>query len=131
MPETNSLHNKLAPYWAAALFSFMLIGISTTWINLGWFWSGYVLDIMGPAWTYILIRGLFTGKATNAWTRFFSPAKTYIILLTVANLIELMQYFEVYESTFDLFDMLAYSSLLSICFIVDFISYIKQKKADI
>lgn len=64
-------HDKCAPYWAAALLILCLTGISTIWIDLGIFWKGYVLDMTGPAWNYILFRGLNTEYADNVWTRFF------------------------------------------------------------
>ncbi|MEN8248597.1 MAG: hypothetical protein ABFS32_06670 [Bacteroidota bacterium] len=113
-------HDKLAPYWAIALFTFGLIGVSTVWLDYGSFWKGYVLDITGPAWNYILFRGLFTAKADNVWTRFFTPVKTVVIFVTVCLLIEGMQYFELYDSTFDPWDILAYFSLLIPVFIIDY-----------
>jgi len=49
-------HDKYAPYWASALFVFGAVGLSTIWIDLGKFWKGYLLDMTGPAWNYILFR---------------------------------------------------------------------------
>ena len=102
-----------------AMVIFGITGISTTWIDLGNFWKGYVLDIMGPAWNYILFRGLFTAKADNAWTRFFTPVKTLIIFLVVCFGIEAAQYFKLYEATFDPWDLVAYTSLLTPVFLLD------------
>ncbi len=118
--ERHSRHNKHAPYWAGMLLVLLLSGLSTIWFDLGTFGNGYVLDMAGPAWTYILFRGLFTAEASNKWTRFFTPAATYAILITVAFGIEIMQYFEVYPSTFDIFDFVAYASILTPIFIIDF-----------
>ena len=56
-------HNQLAPYWALALFLFLITGLSTINFELGSFWNGYVLDMVGPAWNYILFRRLFIAKA--------------------------------------------------------------------
>jgi 4-amino-4-deoxy-L-arabinose transferase-like glycosyltransferase len=120
-------HDKNAPYWAVALVIFCIVGLSTNWINLGDFWKGYVLDMTGPAWNYILFRGLFTAKVNNAWTRFFTPNKTLIIFLLVCFLIEILQYFKIYDSTFDPWDLLAYGSILIPIFLLDLI-LIKQYK---
>ncbi len=112
-------HDKFAPYWAVVLFVFASLGVSTIWINLGDFWSGYVLDTTGPAWNYILFRGLFTTKANNVWTRFFTPIRTLFIFLFVCVAIETLQYFKIYEATFDFWDFLAYIILLIPLFLID------------
>ena len=112
-------HNKNAPYWAVTLFLLCGTGIATVWIDLGDFWKGYVLDMTGPAWNYILFRGLFTAKADNVWTRFFTPVKTVSIFLFVCLTIESLQYFKIYDSTYDPLDFLAYISLLIPVFIID------------
>jgi hypothetical protein len=112
-------HNKFAPYWAAALLVLGATGISTVWFDLGDFWNSYVLDICGPAWNYILFRGLFTAKANNKWTRFFTPAKTFGIFILTCVIIELLQYFKVYDATFDWWDFLAYFSMLVPLFLAD------------
>ncbi len=112
-------HDKHAPYWAAALLILWATGISTIWIDLGSFWKGYVLDMTGPAWNYILFRGLFTAKADNAWTRFFTPTRTLVIFLLVCILIETLQYYHIYNATFDKWDFLAYVSILIPLYILD------------
>jgi len=120
--EQNSLkiiHDKYAPYWAVALLIFVVAGLSTIWIDLGNFWKGYVLDITGPAWNYILFRGLYTAKANNVWTRFFTPNRTFIIFLIICILVETLQYYNVYNSTYDKWDFLAYVSILVPVFIID------------
>jgi len=113
------IHNKYAPYWAITLFIFWTVGISTIWIDLGNFWKGYVLDMVGPAWNYILFRGLFTSKTDNAWTRFFTPKRTFIIFLIVCITIETAQYFNLYNAVFDIWDFLAYISILLPLFLID------------
>ena len=75
-----SKHDK---YWATALVILCGTGLATIWIDLGHFWKGYVLDMTGPAWNYILFRRLFKSKTSNTWTRFFTPIRTLIILLFV------------------------------------------------
>jgi len=124
--KVKSTHGKYAPYWAAALLIFWAVGISTIWIDLGNFWKGYVLDMAGPAWNYILFRGLFTAKANNAWTRFFTPTRTFIIFLFVCFLFETLQYFNIYSSTYDKWDFLAYVSILIPLYIID----LKQNRKD-
>lgn len=112
-------HNKYAPYWALTLIVLMALGLSTLWLDAGKFWRGYLLDMAGPAWSYILFRGLFTAKTDNAWTRFFTPNRTLGILLTACFGIEALQYFHLYSSTFDPMDLLAYSSIIVLLYAID------------
>ena len=114
-----SKHDKYAPFWAATLVILCVAGLSTIWFDLGSFWKGYVLDITGPAWNYILFRGLFTAQKNNAWTRFFTPDRTFIIFVLVCVTIETLQYFQVYDSTFDKWDFLAYFSILTPLYLID------------
>ena len=117
--KKRQIHNKYAPYWAAAMFIFGLAGLSTVWFDTGDFWNGYGLDIMGPAWNYILFRGLFTGYRKTRWTAFFTPNRTLLIFIIVAYGIEGAQYLEWYESTFDPYDLIAYISLLIPLYLLD------------
>ena len=112
-------HNAYAPFWALALIILAGTGIATTFFGSGTFWKGYVLDITGPAWNYILFRGLFTYKADNVWTRFFTPVNTFSIFLAVCAGIETAQYLELYEATYDPWDLLAYISILLPVFLID------------
>ena len=114
-------HDRNAPFWAAGLIILGLTGLATTWINLGDFWKGYVLDMVGPAWNYILFRGLFTHKHVNAWTRFFTPIKTLSVFIIVSFGIEYAQYLELYDATYDPWDFVAYISFLIPLFILDII----------
>lgn len=117
--DLNTSHNNAAPVWALAMVLFLLAGLSTTWFNLGNFWNGYVLDICGPAWAYILIRGLFTAKVNNWWTRFFTPTRTFLILFLVSTGIEVLQFFDVYDATFDPYDLIAYNILVLPAYTID------------
>ena len=121
-PET-SMHNRQAPYWAAALALLCATGLASIWITGGTFWKGYVLDITGPAWGYILFRGRFTAKADNLWTRFFTPLRTVLIFIAVCYGIEIAQFFVLYKATFDLMDFFAYISVLFPLFILDLATY--------
>lgn len=123
-------HNKYAPFWALALLLFGGIGLSSIYIDLGHFWKGYILDMTGPAWNYILFRGLYTAKANNSWTRFFTPTRTVTIFLLVCVFIETLQYFKIYDSTFDPLDLLAYGSILIPLFLID-LSIIKKSSKNI
>ncbi len=96
-------------------------GLSTIWIDLGSFWKGYVLDITGPAWSYILFRLLYRSRVENAWTRFFTPVRTFVIFVIVCFGIEGAQYLKLYDSTYDPWDLLAYISILVPLFILDLI----------
>lgn len=119
-------HNKAAPYWAILLVVSCSTGLATIWIDLGSFWKGYVLDMTGPAWNYILFRGLFTSYTENLWTKFFSPIKTFLIFLFVCFSIEGTQYLQWYNATYDPFDILAYISILLPLFLFD--SYKKKNQ---
>ena len=120
MPSLNkNRHDKLAPYWAACMVLLGGTGLATIWIDLGDFWKGYVLDMTGPAWNYILFRGLFTSYTENSWTLFFTPKRTLFIFLLVCFGIEGAQYLKLYESTYDPWDLLSYISILIPLFLVD------------
>jgi hypothetical protein len=119
-------HNRYAPFWAIAMIALIVTGLCTIWVNGGNFWKEYVLDMVGPAWTYILIRGLFTAKQDNRFTRLFTPATTLLVLLVAAFGIETLQYFRVYESTFDPWDLVAYTSVIVPLFIMDFLIEVKK-----
>ncbi len=118
-------HDQIAPWWAVALILTCSIGLSTSWIQFSSypgfasFWNGYVLDMTGPAWTYILIRGLYRSFMDTAWTGIFSPERTLILCLGALFGIELMQYLEWYDATFDPLDLLAYCSLIVPMYLVD------------
>jgi len=121
-PES-SRHDRHAPYWALMLAVLVTTGLATTWIDGGPFWKGYVLDMTGPAWNYILFRGRFTSIADNFWTRFFTPKHTIMILVAVCFGIEGAQYFGLYEATFDPLDFFAYISILVPLHILDQVTY--------
>ena len=114
-----SRHDRYAPCWAAALVILTSTGIATNWIDLGNFWKGYVLDIVGPAWAYILFRGLYTKETENIWTRFFTPEITLILLFIICVGIEIAQYMGLYKATFDIMDFLAYVSITLPIFLID------------
>ena len=112
-------HDRAAPYWAAALLVFCATGLLTINLDFGPLWKGYVLDATGPAWSYILFRLRFTAWVDNAWTRFFTPTRTLVIFVLVSFGIEGLQYLDLYDSTFDPLDLVAYLSLMVPLYIVD------------
>ncbi len=112
-------HDRRAPFWAAGLVVLCSTGLATIWITGGSFWTGYVLDMTGPAWNYILFRGLYTEYAENRWISFFTPQRTLIIFLLVCFGIEGAQYRGVYDSTYDPLDFLAYVSILVPLYLLD------------
>ena len=120
------IHDRYAPYWAAGMLLLGIFGLAPIWLDLGDFFSGYAIDMAGPAWNYILFRGLFTSYKENAWTRFFTPVRTLVIFLIVCFGIEGMQYLNLYDSTFDPWDLVAYTSILVPLFILDSIQDNKQ-----
>ncbi|PLX09859.1 MAG: hypothetical protein C0596_00835 [Marinilabiliales bacterium] len=122
-----SLHNKYAPYWAIAMLISGFIGLAPLWFDVPSVWSSYGLDAFGPAWNYILFRGLFTVEADNKWTRFWTPIRTFLVFIFFSFSIEILQYFEVYDSTFDPLDLLAYCLVLIPVFIIDFLIVKKNK----
>lgn len=124
-PNT-SIHDRRAPYWAVGLVLLCSTGLATVWVDGNAFWKGYVLDMTGPAWSYILFRGLYTAEKENAWTRFFTPTKTVVICLAVCFGIETAQFLHLYDATFDPWDFVAYVSLLIPAFLLD-ASFSKKK----
>ena len=116
-------HDRHAPFWALGFVVLCATGLATIWIDGNRFWKGYVLDMTGPAWNYILFRGRFTSRANNFWTRFFTPKRTVMIFLAVCFGIESAQYFGLYEATFDPLDFFAYVSILVPLYILDQVTY--------
>ena len=48
-------NNKETIFWKITLILLCLTGLSTGIFKIPGFWTSYVLDIVGPAWCYILI----------------------------------------------------------------------------
>ena len=105
-------HDEQAPFWAAGFVLLCLVGLATIWIDWGSFWKGYVLDMTGPAWNYILFRGRYRAKTDNRWTRFFTPTKTVQLFAVFCFAIEGAQFLDLYDATFDPWDLPAYLSIL-------------------
>ena len=106
-------------YWAVSLVVLGTIGLSTGLVSARGFWSSYVLDTVGPAWNYILLRGLFSKTQPAMLSRFLTPEGTLFLIVIVCSLIEAAQYFQLYEAHYDPYDFLAYVSLLVPCYAID------------
>ena len=124
--QSRSKHDRLALYWAIGLVVLCGTGLSTIWFDLGAFWKGYVLDMTGPAWNYILFRTRYRSEIHNRWTRFFTPKNTVIIFVLVCFGIEGAQYLKLYDATYDPWDFLAYVSILLPLFLLDL--WLSEKK---
>jgi hypothetical protein len=106
-------------YWKVALITFGIIALATCLVPTPGFWSSYVLDIVGPAWIYILVRGLFSKTQPAMLARFLSPEVALVICIVACFLIESAQYFRLYEAHYDSLDFVAYVSLLVPCYATD------------
>jgi len=106
-------------YWKAAIITLGTIALATCLVRIPGFWSSYVLDIVGPAWIYILVRGLFSRAQPAMLARFLSPEAALVIMMAACFLIEAAQYFQLYEAHYDPYDFLAYVSLLLPCYAID------------
>lgn len=105
-------------WWAAALVVLGSVGLATCFLPASGFWSSYVLDVVGPAWNYILLRGLFTNKPAPL-LRFFSPEKTLFLIAGMCFFIEAAQYLGLYDAHFDPYDFVAYGALLVPIYLLD------------
>lgn len=112
-------HNRVAPWWAALFVLCLGTGLSSLLFKSNFFLNSYGLDVTGPAWSYILFRGLAYQYTETFWTRFFTPVKTFGIFVFFTFAVESAQYFELYESTFDPWDFIAYLTLLGPMFLID------------
>ena len=105
--------------WKISLIVFATIGLLTCFIPYPGFWSSYVLDIVGPAWGYILFRGIYTPYQSSFLSIKFTPETAVLLVLGICFAIETSQYFKLYNAHFDLYDYVAYFSLLFLCYLAD------------
>jgi drug/metabolite transporter (DMT)-like permease len=111
--------SKAYRWWAAALVLLGSVGLATGIISGPRFWNGYVLDIVGPAWNYVLVRGLFSKSQPAMLSKFLNPEAAIILIASACFLIEAAQYLELYDASYDPLDFVAYVSLLIPCYMVD------------
>ena len=118
--------------WKITLILLGTTGLLTSVVKAPGFWSSYVLDMVGPAWNYILLRGLYSPKNSSFLSLQFTPGKAALLILGICFLIETSQYFEIYGAHFDPYDYVAYGSLLLPVYLIDkwLVNYLgKGKKA--
>jgi hypothetical protein len=106
-------------FWKIAIIMLGIIGLSTGLSRSPGFWTSYVLDMVGPAWNYILIRSIYTSKNDTFFSIKFSPESAVIVIIGICFLVEIGQYFNLYTAHFDPYDFLAYISLILPCYILD------------
>jgi len=105
-------------FWKTTLICFGLIALSSGLFKISKFWSGYALDMAGPAWIYMLIRGQYNSKKRFLNIK-FSPEIAFALVLVLCFAIEIMQFFEIYNATYDPYDYLAYFSATSLIYLTD------------
>jgi len=116
-------------FWKIALIFLGLTALSTGLVKDSEFWTGYVLDITGPAWCYILIRGRYKENNTSFFGIRFSAWAAFLLILGVCFIVESLQYIELYESTFDPIDYPSYFSLIIVVFSIDIWLIQKRKNS--
>ena len=112
--------------WKISLILLGIISLSTGLSKRPGFWTSYVLDMAGPAWNYILIRGQYSAQQTFFSFR-FSPEFALLLIMGICFLIETSQYFKLYTAHFDPWDYLAYVSILIPVYLID--KYISRHKS--
>ncbi len=115
--------------WKITLIVLGTIGLLTGLIIKPGFWSSYVLDMVGPAWNYILLRVLYTSKTSAFLSLKFTPETAFLSIFGMCALIETSQYFKIYDAHFDPYDYLAYASLLVPIYLLDkwLLNYPKER----
>ncbi len=114
----NKTTDRIPVFWKVFLVILGIIALSSGLIKSPGFWSSYVLDIAGPAWIYILIRGQYSGSKSFLSLK-LSPEIAVILIIVIGVLIELSQYYKLYTSTYDPYDFIAYASLLIPVYLLD------------
>lgn len=115
----NIVLTKETVFWKISIILLGSIGLSTGLFKLSEFWTSYVLDIVGPAWIYILIRGQYQSKNATFLSLKFSPELAFALIAGICFIIEIMQFFNLYNSTFDPYDFLSYFSGIFIIYLID------------
>ncbi len=106
-------------WWRVALILLFTVGMAMEFLSIRGFWGSYVIDILGPAWVYIYIRGLHAEDQPTAWGKVFFPELAAVSVALVCFLAELAQYYELYNKVYDPYDFVAYVSLLLPCYAID------------
>ena len=116
---TEQIKNYHLIFWKIVVIILGLISLSTGIIKGPGFWTSYALDITGPAWGYALIRVQYKSKNQTFFNIKFTPEIAFLLIVGICFIVESLQFFEIYDSTFDLFDFLAYFSGAFSIYVID------------
>ena len=105
--------------WKVALIALGTIGLLSGLIKKPGFWSSYLLDMVGPAWIYILLRVLYTSGSSSFLSLKLTPIAAFLSIFGICATIETSQYFKIYDAHFDPYDYIAYTSLLLPIYLLD------------
>jgi hypothetical protein len=106
-------------FWKGMVIVLGIISLSTGLFSVSKFWSSYVLDLVGPAWGYVLIRVQYRMDSERFMKIRFSPEMALLSIISICFIIEAMQYYNLYYSTFDPYDLLAYFSGTFVVYLID------------
>ena len=116
------------PWWRAALVVFGSVVAIAELVQVPGLFGSYAIDVFGPALVYIYVRGLHTSQGPTRISRLASPEVYVIGIVAVCFLVELAQYFRLYNKHYDPYDFVAYVSLLLPCYGLD--RWLLSRKAE-
>lgn len=125
---TDKIEKRQVRFWKTSVIILGIISLSTGLYKGSGFWTSYVLDITGPAWGYVLIRAQYRLNSERFMNIRFSPEIAFLVIVGICFIIETMQFFEIYNSTFDPYDLLSYFSGIFVVYVIDKI-LIKSKNS--
>ena len=128
---TGQTTRNQAQFWKVLVILLGIVSLSSGLVKSPGFWSSYLLDIVGPAWGYVLIRAQYKGGSQRFINIRFSAEGAFLLVIGISFGIETLQYFEVYPSTFDPYDLLSYFSGALVVYIMDKILTSLRGKAHI
>jgi len=113
------IKSKAVRIWKVVLIMLGIVSLSSGLVKSPGFWSSYLLDILGPAWGYVLLRTQYIAGDSGFLSIRFSPEMALTVILIICFLIETAQYFEIYDAHFDPYDYLAYISGILPVYLID------------
>ena len=112
------LHNREL-LWKVLLITLGIISLSSGFIKSPGFWTSYALDIAGPAWIYLLLRGQYNLEKSAFLSIKFTANQAISLVIGIGFIIEIMQYYKIYEAHYDPYDFIAYVSLSIPVYLLD------------